>query len=563
LIDLASNKVIETLSTTLYPTLLAGSTPNSLALSEDEKTLYIANADNNCLAVFNVEKPGASYSKGFIPTGWYPTSVRTIRNKIYVANGKGFHSMANPNGPKPFINKTIEKGQGSMGLKPKEVQYIGGLFKGTLSIIPSPSEILQKTWTKWVYRNTPYTPEHEKEASGKINNPIPRKVGESTPITYVFYIIKENRTYDQVFGDIKEGNGDNSLCIFPEKITPNQHALVKNFVLLDNFYVDAEVSADGHNWSTAAYANDFVEKTWPTSYGGRGGNYDFEGTRKIAFPKDGFIWDHCNREGISYRTYGEFSEYAATSIESLKGHSCPKYPGFDLSIKDSDKERIWEKDFDSLLALEILPHFNSIRLGNDHTSGMRRGAYSILSSIADNDLAVGQFVEHLSNSSIWNQSAVFILEDDAQGGSDHVDAHRSTAYVISPYVKRNTVIHNPYTTSGMLRTMELILGLKPMSQYDAAATPMYSCFSQVANNTPYKAIPANIDINIKNTAWNEGARKSEMMDFTQEDKAPEQALNQIIWAYIKGANIPMPPPKHSAFILPISGSNGSKKEENE
>ncbi len=549
IVDLKSKTTIETLSTSLYPTLLSGSTPDGLALSENEKTLYIADADNNCISVFDISKPGNSISKGFIPTGWYPTQVKVIENTLYISNGKGLNSMANPHGPNPFKNRTKEKGQGSMGLKPHEVQYIGGLFKGTLSVIHIPKKIDLDTLTRWTYNNTPYSLDREFEAPGEENNPIPKKVGESTPIQYVFYIIKENRTYDQVLGDVKGGNGDTSLCLFPERITPNQHSLVKNYVLLDNFYVDAEVSADGHNWSTAAYANDFVEKTWPTSYGGRGGNYDFEGTRKIAFPKDGFIWDHLQKAGVSYRTYGEFAAYNTASIESLKDHTCPKYPGFDLSIKDSEKEKIWENDFDSLLALGKVPKFNSIRLGNDHTSGMRKGAYSILSAIGDNDLAVGQLIEHLSKSSIWNQSSVFILEDDAQAGSDHVDAHRSTAYLAGPYVKRSSVIHDPYTTSGMLRTIELILGIKPMSQYDAGAIPLFNCFSQIADPSPYRLIPENIDINVRNTAWNKDAQKSQKMDFSKEDEAPEQALNQIIWSAIKGEKSRMPPPKHSAFIF--------------
>ena len=557
-VDLNQKKVIETLSTTLYPTLLSGSTPNGIDLSTDEKTLYIANADNNCLAVFDISHLGSSVSKGFIPTGWYPTQVKVIGNTLYVANGKGMQSMANPRGPRPFA--TTNTGKRHVGNRQRAEQYIGGLFKGTLSVFSIPQKVELKKLTSWVYKNTPFTPSRLEEAKGTLNNPIPRKIGESTPIKYVFYVIKENRTYDQVLGDVKEGNGDTSLCMFPEKITPNQHALTKNFVLLDNFYVDAEVSADGHNWSTAAYANDFVEKTWPTSYGGRGGNYDYEGTRKIAFPKDGFIWDHLQRNGISYRTYGEFAEYDKAAIESLKGYTCPRYPGFDLSIKDSDKERIWEKDFDSLLKAGSLPKFSSIRLGNDHTSGMSRGAYSILSAIADNDQAVGQLVEHLSNSPIWKESAVFILEDDAQAGSDHVDAHRSPAYLAGAFVKRNSVIHDAYTTSGMLRTIELILGLPPMSQYDAGAVPMFNCFSQVQNLSAYILIPSNIDINLKNTAFNEGARRSELMDFTKEDKIPEQELNQIIWAAVKGNKIPMPAPRHAAFIFKLPGIENDKKE---
>jgi len=546
-VDLVKEEMIETLNTTLYPTELSGSTPDGLSLSGDEKTLYIACADNNCLSVFDVSVAGEARSKGFIPTGWYPTQVCLLGKTLFIANGKGIHSMANPFGP-----TEISQADGNLlhkGRRPKEVQYIGGLFKGVLSVVPVPDPSQLKIWTRWVYKNSPFHPEKEKTAAGWKDSPIPRTLGQLSPIKYVFYIIKENRTYDQVLGDIKGGNGDPSLCFFPQKITPNQHALARNFVLLDNFYVDAEVSADGHNWSTAAYATDYVEKVWPTSYGDRGGDYDYEGTRPIGRPKDGHIWNHLEKEGISFRDYGEFTDEGKINIPVLIDHLCRKYPSFDLSIPDSTKERIWEHDFDSLLAIGQLPHFNSIQMGNDHTSGTSRGAISILSAIADNDLGVGQLVEHISKSSIWKESAIFILEDDAQGGSDHVDAHRSTAYLAGPYVKRNTVVHDLYTTSGMLRTMELILGMKPMSQYDAAATPMFNCFTSEADINPFMCLPAQYNTQIRNTAYNEGVRRSERMNFTKADLAPDQELNQIIWNAIKGDQIKMPEPRHSAFVF--------------
>ena len=315
-IKTATHKIVENISTVLYPTHLTGSTTNGLALSADEKTLYIANADNNCLAVFDVSKPGSSRSKGFIPVGWYPTNIKILGNKILVANGKGFTSMANPRGPQP-VKKTDNSGY-KQGATNSREQYIGGLFKGTLSFIDVPTDIELKGYTKQVYANTPFSSTTEKTAAGETGNPIPRRMGEKSPIKYVFYIIKENRTYDQVMGDMPQGNGDTSLCIFGNNVTPNHHAIASEFVLLDNFYVDAEVSADGHNWSTAAYATDFVEKTWPTSYGSRGGNYDFEGTRKAAYPRDGFIWDYCKRAGVSYRTYGEFVTDGSPGKPSLK-----------------------------------------------------------------------------------------------------------------------------------------------------------------------------------------------------------------------------------------------------
>jgi YVTN family beta-propeller protein len=417
-INTNSNKVVETLNAALYPDAPSGSTTNGLALSSDEKTLYIANADNNCLAVFDVSKPGNSISKGFIPVGWYPTNVKVIGKKIVVTNGKGFSSMANPYGPNPIKRREAVIYQKGDTSKPVGVQYIAGLFKGTLSIINTPSPNQLSIYSQAVYANTPYTKKSEKEAEGIAGNPVPMKVGDKSPIKHIFYIIKENRTYDQVLGDIKKGNGDSSLVLFGEKITPNQHNIANQFVLLDNFYVDAEVSADGHNWSMGAYATDYLEKTWPTSYGGRGGGYDGEGTRAIANNKKGFIWDNCLRSNVSFRTYGEFADEGKPNIPALQNKVCTYFEGYDLNVKDSVRFMQWKKDFDSLLAINKVPAFNTVRFGNDHTEGLRKGRPTPFVHVADNDLAVGMFVEYLSHSPIWNETAIFILEDDAQNGAD-------------------------------------------------------------------------------------------------------------------------------------------------
>ncbi|MGV3639665.1 MAG: bifunctional YncE family protein/alkaline phosphatase family protein [Adhaeribacter sp.] len=546
-IDTREKKVIETISAALYPTRLTGSTTNALAFSPDEKTLYIANADNNCLAVFDVSEPGKSSSKGFIPTGWYPTSVKTLKKKTLVANGKGFSSLANPAGPQP-VKKTDDSGHHTGISNQQPVQYIGGLFKGTLSFVDQPKTDQLQAFSKQVYANSPFTREVEIKAKGEAGNPVPSQAGQASPIKYVFYVIKENRTYDQVLGDMPEGNGDPSLCIFPEKVTPNHHALAREYVLLDNFYVDAEVSADGHNWSMAAYATDYTEKTWPTSYGGRGGTYDYEGSRKISFPKNGYIWDYCQRAGISYRSYGEFANNGRSGLKSLQGHFSKKYPGFNMAIKDVDRIKVWKQDFDSLLAANAVPRFNTIRIGNDHTSGQKRGMYSPIAAVADNDLALGQLVEHLSHSPIWSQTAIFVLEDDAQNGPDHIDAHRSPSFVISPYTKRRSVNHTMYSTSGMLRTMELILGLPPMSQYDAAALPLFDCFTAQPTLTPYKTRPAQVNLEERNVAWNKSAERSQLFDFTKEDAAPDLDLNEVVWKSIKGEDSIMPAPRRSGFV---------------
>jgi len=547
-IDLRQRKVVETLNAALYADAPPGSTTNALALSGDERTLYVANADNNCLAVFDVRKPGACKSRGFIPVGWYPTAVRTIGKKIWVANGKGFSSLANPEGPSPVSKKQEVNYQKGDLAKAKTVQYIAGLFKGTMNIITEPDAQQLGVYSRQVYQNTPYTKEGELLAAGQPGNPVPMKVGEPSPIRYVFYVIKENRTYDQVLGDMKEGNGDTSLVLFGERITPNLHAIAREFVLLDNFYVDAEVSADGHNWSMGAYANDYLEKTWPTYYGGRGGRYDSEGNREIANNKGGFIWDHCKRAGVSFRTYGEFADDYKPNIQILKGHFCPYYTGWDLAVRDTTRVGQWKRDFDSLLAAQALPRFNTVRLGNDHTEGMKKGRPTPFAHVADNDLAVGEFVAYLSKSPIWKESVVFILEDDAQNGPDHVDAHRSPVYIAGGLVKRHYVDHTMYSTTSVLRTMELILGLSPMSQYDAAATPLWRCFSDMPDETVFDALPANVDLADKNIAWNEMAKKSAGLDLTREDRIPDNEFNEILWKGIKGMDAKVPAPSRAAFV---------------
>mgnify|MGYP000137293751 FL=1 len=548
IIDLQKNKIAETLNTALYPDAPTGSTTNALAISEDDKKLYIANADNNCLAVFDISKYGNSISKGFIPVGWYPTAVKVIGNTIFVANGKGYTSHANPYGPDPY------KKRGQLGFQlgllkdASSTQYIGGLMKGTLSIFQQPTDAQLAIYSKAVYDNTPYNKEKELLSGAEKGNPIPQKVGDQSPIKYVFYIVKENRTYDQVLGDVKEGNGDPALCLFGENITPNQHALVKDFVLMDNFYVDGEVSADGHNWTFGAYATDYLEKNWVTSYGGRGGTYDAEGTRNIANSKKGFIWDHAKRAGVTYRTYGEFADDYKANLPVLENHFCPYFTSWDQSVRDTTRVGQWKREFDSLYAHNAVPQLNTLRLINDHTEGLRLGKPSPNAHVAENDLAVGMFIEYLSKHPIWNQTAVFIVEDDAQDGPDHIDAHRTTAYVAGGLVKRNFVDHTMYSTSSMLKTIELILGIPPMSQYDAAATPLWRCFQSTPNNFVFNAKPAKYDINEKNTVKSAWQQKSETFNFAKEDAIPDRVFTEVIWKAVKGLDAVVPAPKRAAFL---------------
>jgi YVTN family beta-propeller protein len=574
-IDTAQMKEVEAISTALHPKSPIGSTPNAVALSPDEKTLYVANADNNNVAIVDVSRRSASKIRGFIPTGWYPTSVRAGRDgrRIFVANGKGVASAANPQGPTPLKGRTD--------------QYIGSLLKGTVSLIDLPNNSRLTQLTRRVYANSPYTDELLKAARApREKTAIPARIGDQSPIKHVIYVIKENRTYDQILGDMKEGNGDPNLCLFGEEITPNQHAIAREFVLLDNFYVDAEVSADGHNWSTAAYATDYVEKTWPTNYSRRGRTYDYEGSKKIARPTAGYIWDYCQRAGVSYRSYGEFvgvrdikvggggggetetAESAKARRENftyesaLQGHFSPTFPSWDLNIPDNKRIDAWLEEFRAYEQNGQLPQFQIVRIGGDHTQGTRAGALTPRAYVAENDLAVGRLVEAVSNSErYWKDTAIFIVEDDAQNGPDHVDAHRSIALVVSAYTKRRFVDSTMYTTSGMLRTMELILGLPPMSQYDAAATPMFNSFTDKADLTPYKHIPARVDLTERNPENAPGAPRSAQMDFSKEDAAPDIEFNEIIWKSVRGAHSQMPAPVRSAFVRVIDEDDDDKEKE--
>ena len=549
-IDLTTKRVVETLDAALYPNSPSGSTSNSIAINAKANQLFIANADNNCVAVFDIHEKNHSTPEGFIPVGWYPTTVRIINNKLWVANGKGMSSKPNPFGPSP-LRKREEVIHHGFKTKPgNEVEYIAGLFKGSLSIIDLPTAAQLNNYSKAVYANSPYSPDQLNQASiPPSGHPIPRDGSTRSPIKYVFYVIKENRTYDQVLADLPGGNGDTSLLLFGRNVTPNQHFFAEQFVLLDNFYVNSEVSADGHNWTMGGYATDYLEKTWPSSYGGRGGTYGGEGEREIANNKGGFFWDNCMRQGVSFRSYGEFVSGDKPTIKSLQNNICTYYPDYNLSIRDTTRVRLWSRDFDSLLRINKVPQFNTVRLGNDHTEGMKLGSLSPYAHVADNDLAVGMLIEKLASSPIWNETAVFVVEDDAQNGADHVDAHRSTAYLMGGFVKRGHVDHTLYTTTSMLRTMELILGLPPMTQYDAAATPMWRCFDTIARPLVFKPLVPSVDLNEKNVAINEWQRRSEKFDFAKEDSNNDIEFNRVLWHGLKGDR-PFPGPKRSAFIFP-------------
>jgi YVTN family beta-propeller protein len=539
-IAIEEGKVQETITASLFPGLPEGSTPNGVALTKDGGTLYIANADNNFLAVIDVRREGSARSLGFIPTGWYPTCVKVLPSsgRIIVANGKGGTSLPNPGGPNPSQPRHSS-------------EYIGSLFTGSLSRIDAPDEGALREYTSAVYANSRLG----KPSPVPAGTPVLRTAGAKSRIEHVFYIIRENRTYDQVFGDIGKGNSDPSLCLFGENVTPNAHALVRQFVLLDNFYADAEVSADGHNWTMGAYATDYVEKTWPTSYGGRGGEYEYEGGYPDTYPSAGFLWDDCQRNGVSYRTYGEFAQNpgekgdtAVGLLASLAGHTAPYCHGWDLDYSDIQRYRDWEREFTAYEANGLLPAFQTIKLPNDHTEGSRAGRRSPRAFVAQNDQGLGMIVDRISHSPYWKTSAIFVIEDDAQNGPDHVDAHRTVALVISPWTRRGYVDSDLYSTSSMVRTMELILGLPPMSQYDSSATPMFSSFTTMPDTSPYLCRGASIDIEEKNAPGAFGQLRSGEMDFSREDAVPDLELGEIVWRSVRGPGSPMPAPVRSAFV---------------
>ncbi|HEY3130892.1 MAG TPA: bifunctional YncE family protein/alkaline phosphatase family protein [Acidobacteriota bacterium] len=545
-VQVGTRHVIENIRTSITESAPEGSTPNSLALSPDGKTLLVANADNNDLAMVYFSQNG-SLIRGFIPTGWYPTAVAFSEdgNYIYVLNGKGARSRANPQGPNPYQKPGEEK------------QFIGSLMKGTLSVIPYPTAAMLRDWTDQTLRNTPYRDEFLRRNLEVLPGLFSEWVGnKSRLIKYVVYIIKENRTYDQVLGDIAAGRGDPSLSLFGEGITPNHHALANEFALLDNFFVDGEVSADGHNWSMGAYATDYVEKTWPSLYADRGRKYDYEGENSSVFPQSGYIWDAAKRAGITFRSYGEFiqngpkpEDPGKALVPALEGNFDPLFRSFDLEYPDQKRADRFISEFRRLEREKKLPALQILRLPNDHTAGTRPGSHTPRSMVADNDLALGRVVEAVSQTPAWKQTVIFVLEDDAQNGPDHLDAHRSVCLVLSPYVKRHFIDHSHYTTSSVLRTIELLLGLRPMSQYDAAARPMTNLFTREVDFAPYRALPNRYPLDELNKPDAPGAALSMQMNLDEMDAAPDLLLNQVIWQSVHGRDAKMPPPNRSVFSL--------------
>ncbi len=541
-VDTASDRVVATLSLAPYPGAPAGSVPDALAVSPDGRWLYVANAGNNDIAVVDLgPASGAAAAPrvvGLIPTAWYPTTVTVSRDgrSLFVTNMKGLGAGPNPRGPGSPIRRT------------GPVQYIGSMIVGTLSAIAVPGRLELATLTARVVHNNGFGETPRRLARGWREAPpqaVPRRVGRPSFIKHVIYIIKENRTYDQLLGDVPKGNGDPSLVLFGRDVSPNHHALAQEFVLLDNFYADAEVSADGHNWSTAATANDYVQKNWPATYSDRGRDYDYEGGQPAAYPRSGFLWDAAARAGVSYRVYGEyiaFGKYPSLeTMPSLKDHIAPKYHGYDTKIRDQTRIDEWLEEFREFDRNGTLPQLSILRLPNDHTAGTRPGYPTPQAMVADNDLALGRLIEAISHSSYAMDTVIFAVEDDAQDGPDHVDAHRTVALVAGAYVRRGIVDHTPYSTVAMLRTIELILGIAPLTQFDAAAVPMLGAFSDQPQPFEHKALIPRQSLSAVNSPDAPGAMESLRLPLDEPDEAPPSVLNRILWRAIKG-NVPMPAP---------------------
>ncbi|HZP23983.1 MAG TPA: phosphoesterase [Terriglobales bacterium] len=580
-----------------------GTYPNALALSPDGARLYVANASSDAIAVF--EPMTALTAAYFIPTEWYPTALAVHGDELLIATGKG--QGTGPNAVS--ADKGREPGKGPH-------QYIATMLHGSIARVNLPdAERRRDELTAEVVRSN--------QVSGRTAE-VSFK-GGANPIKHVIYVIKENRTYDQIFGDIREGNGDPSLVMYGEAITPNQHKLARQFGVIDNFYDSGEVSGDGHVWSTSAISSDYTEKTWQITYRGHERTYDYEGwtgdiipmnagVPDVNEPSTGYLWGNLARHNLSYRHYGEFVStawchgededepaslgglaqkpsdcprkevkpgeefpakmgggkspyqypvpiiaYDIPTKPELKGHYDPNYADFRLDYPDQLRADEFLREFAGFVKAresgqgEQLPQFVLLRLPNDHTAATRPGMPTPYACLADNDLAVGRVVEAVSHSLYWDDTAIFVLEDDAQNGADHVDAHRSTALVISKYApgaaQQPAVHHEFYTTVNLIHTMETLLGLPPMNANDAYAPVMAPLFAGAGDQPAFQADYRNRDngtIYQANDAHAAGAKQSSKMDFSHADAADADKLNAILWRAAKG-NVPMPAPKHTVF----------------
>lgn len=542
-------KVIETIRTSFEPKALVGSTPVALAITGDGKRLYVANADNNDIAMIDIGSGRESEVLGFIPTGWYPTAVAASPDgkKLFVGTGKGgLRQRGNfPAATEYKIASPDPKSQ---------YDYVGSVLESDFAIINVPDAAQLKAYTAQVKNNFPNPSAQVDQAHAES---ITKEVFPK--IKHVLYIIRENRTYDQVLGDLGKGNGDPNLTLFGAQVTPNMHKLVGETVILDNLYCNGEVSEDGHQWSNAAYATDFTQKAWVNSYSRRG---EPDADERLTASPAGYLWDNCKKHGKSYRSYGEFASFRSTPDSepefrgasglrenaSLEWSKLKSQPGG--RQRDTKLAEVFIKELKEAEAKGEWWNFMVMSLGEDHTDGLTPGRFTPTACVASNDLALGMMIEAITKSKFWPETAIFVIEDDAQNGPDHVDARRTVGLIYSPYVQRGGIVDSTmYTTASYLRTMELILGLPPMTQYDQLATPLYQVFATKPVLTPYTREEARVDVMAKNGATGEGARRSARMDFSDYDKVDFDELNDILWKSLK-PGVPMPAPVRSALVAP-------------
>ncbi len=549
-IDTKSEKVIEQISVRIDKDLPFGSAPNALAISKDGSRLYVANGTDNAICVINLYD---NSTIGYIPTGWYPGAILLDKDEEYlmVANTKGI---------------------GSRNLRADRPGYNTHGHMGTISVIPNPNLKQFKKMTDIVRENNSFSSmieELNKEKGKKNKVVIPTFLSQESYFKHVVYIIKENRTYDQVFGDLTQGNGDTSLVQFGREITPNHHKLAEEFVLMDNYYCSGVLSADGHQWTDEAYVTDYLEKF----FGDFPRSYPYDGDDPLAYSPTGFIWDNVLKHNLTYRNYGEFVAgvvepkgatftdvyqdfksgenkikiRAKSNLPQMEPYTCPTYIGWPITVPDAYRASEFIKELKDFEENDNFPNFIIMILPNDHTSGTSPGYQTPSAAVADNDLALGRIVEAISHSKYWKETCIFVTEDDPQAGLDHVDGHRTVGFVISPYTKRHTVVSTNYTQINMFRTIENILGIPPLNQFDLAAEPMMDCFTNIPDFTPYNTLPSNIPIDQINPELSSlsgdalyWAKKSMEQDLDDYDRIDENTFNRIIWHSVKGYDVPYP-----------------------
>lgn len=547
--------MLESINVSMTPMHPLGMTPSALATDGRGLRLYAVCADANAIAVSDISGPTTKVL-GFVPAGWYPTAVGVLADEeLVILNGKGLGSRPNPDGPNPTV-RPPHLYPGGPAVAPG---YVAHIQTGTVQFVPPVTEDKIAEYTGTVLANSPYRDEliyanvpSSQEAF------FSSREGHPSPIQHVIYMVKENRTYDQVLGDLNKGNGDKSLNLFDERITPNLHELAREFILYDNFYENADVSAEGHNWLSAAIAPDYTVKLWPNDYAGRRAKeYDFQGGEPANTPPAGYVWDNAIQAGVSVRNYGEWAENLPSNqvrgerqIEkvwdpALQPYTDMNYRSFDLAYADVDRAREFIREWKEFETRGQAPQLLIVWVPNDHTEGTKPGARTPFAFAADNDYAVGQIVDAVSHSKFWPTTAIFIIEDDSQNGPDHVDSHRAPAWVISPYTRRGIVDSNMYNQAGLLRTIELILGLRPLTHFDAGARPMFAGFAQQADTRTYSVIAPKVSLTDRNPANARGAVASARMDFSGADRADDDELNAILWRAIKHTD--PPPPTRSGF----------------